>query len=643
MHYTNQCLSQNNKTMKTKFLPILICVLLISCQSKEDSGIEFVPYQETDGGQWSMISPSGEILFSEEFKNAPTVAKEGRFMVKNEDDLWEIYTADNKPKKIGKEYAYATLFNNGKALVSERNGYIQIIDTDGNVIKQLDKLGNKLIDAVGEFNEGYAVYQSGDLYGAIDDNGNEVIKADYLVLYPCSDEKFIGINKKYEKEFNSENENRKLVYDVLDVNGKILFSINSDKYFNTGTRFIDGLLNVAVKKDGKECWGIINDKNEVVIKPTEKIKGISDIKGEYFVYTNGEGYGVMNIKGENVIRAKYDFLYFDISNRLVAITEKTKDSKNYECKFIDIDDNQIGEDKYVSINPFSQFDGKYSFVKISDRIWSIVDAKGKQLEKLPDIVNINLKKGDSEVLCDHIDFNKLFDEMNLSANTLDSLTLEKTTPWQAVKICIENKSRTGTKDHPADDPYWYDYTNRLSYYKTFSKVMVDIIVGFPQNLSRRTYRTDRIKYWEDEYYNYYYNKRTPTGYSFNNIKAEVLMISFTNYGKLKGKLDLLLKELKSRFKKYGTVAKENNGAAVFSISENNRAKMYMKDDAVYLIWGDILPVDKLDIDEFKDMKEKIKVDESVIQTVNGMGRPIQLNDVEVDTDSVEVVDSVAVE
>ncbi len=71
--------------------------------------------------------------------------------------------------------------------------------------------------------------------------------------------------------------------------------------------------------------------------------------------------------------------------------------------------------------------------------------------------------------------------------------------------------------------------------------------------------------------------------------------------------------------------------------------MYMKDDAVYLIWGDILPVDKLDIDEFKDMKEKIKVDESVIQTVNGMGRPIQLNDVEVDTDSVEVVDSVAVE
>ncbi len=624
-----------------KLLFISFTVLLVACSKDEGRGIEFVPFQETDGGQWGMISPSGEVLFTEEFKNAPTLAKEGRFMVKNEEGLWEIFSSEAKPKKIGKEYAYATAFNNGRALVSERNNCVKIIDLDGKEIKKLEKLGNKIVDAVKAFSEGYAVYQTGDFYGVIDENGNEIIKPDYLLLYSCSDGKFIGINKKYDNEFNKREGKKKIVYDVIDTNGKILFSINPDKYSNTGTRFIDGLLTVAVEKDGKECWGLINDKNEVVIKPSEKIKGISDIKGDKFVYTNGEGYGVMNTNGENIIRAKYDFLYFDILNRMVAISEKTKGSNDYDCKFIDYEDNQIGEDKYVSINPYSQFDGNYSFVKVSDRIWCVVDKEGKQIEKLPDIVNINLSTGDDEVLNDHVDFAKLFDEMNLSENTIDSLTLYKSKPWDAVKLYAACYPDEGKKEHPVTDPYWYDYRNSLSYHKIFSNVFTFISVSFPQNLSRRTYKNERIKYWEDEYYNYYYNNKIPTGYAFNNTTAKMFMISFSNSGKMKGKLELALKELKARFTKYGKLEKENNGAAVFTINDKNRAIIYLTEDAIYLGWGDIKPVNKLDIEEYKDVKEKIKVDETIIQTINGMGKPIQLEPV--DSDSIAVVDPATVD
>ena len=626
--------------MKKFFLiSVIVSLGLVSCKKDENLGVEYVPFQETDGGQWSMISTSGEILFTEEFKNAPTVVREGRFMVKNESGLWEIFTAEQKPKKIGKEYSFASSFKNGKALVSEMNDYVKIIDKDGNDIKKLDKLGNKIVDAVRSFNEGYAVYQTGDFYGAINDDGKEIIKPDYLVLYDCSDGKFIGVNKKFEKEFKKKDGKRKLTYDVLDTSGKVLFQINSDKYSNNGTKFFDGLLTIAVEKDGKECWGLLNDKNEVVIKPVEKIKGISDIKGERFVYNNGEGYGLMNLKGENIVRAKYDYLYFDVNDRLVAITEKTKKSMDYECKFIDDEDNQIGEDKYVSINPFSNFDGEHSFVKVSDRIWSIVDINGKQVEKLPDIVNINLSFGDTEILNDHVDFAQLFDEMNLGVNTLDSLTLDKATAFQAVKKHAECFPEGGNKEHPVLDPYWYDYTNNTSYYKTFSNVFTYISVSFPTNLSRRTYRNERIKYWEDEYYNYYYNNKIPTGYAFNDTKANMFLVSFSNTGKMSGKLEMLLKELKARFKKYGTLVKENNGAAVFTINEKNRAIMYMKEDAVYLGWGSLKPVDKLDIDEYKDTKEKIKIDDSIIQTVNGTGNPIDLSPSVVEADTV-AVDSV---
>lgn len=614
---------------------IALFAMVVSCSKDESRGVEYVPYQETDDGQWSMISPAGEVLFSEEFKNAPTVAKEGRFMVKNESGLWEIFTAEAKPQKIGKDYAYASCFDGGKALVSERNDYIKIIDKDGNDLKILDKIGNKIVDAVSSFSEGYAVYQTGDLFGAIDDNGNEVVKADYLILYNCSDGKFIGVNKKYEKDFNKKDGEKKITYDVLDTSGKVLFQINSDKYTNNGTRFIDGLLTVAVEKDGKECWGLINDKGEIVVKPIDKIKGISDIKGERFVYNNGEGYGLMNLKCENVVRAKYDYLYFDVNDRLVAITEKTKGSNNYECKFIDDNDNQIGEDKYVSINPFAHFDGKHSFVKVSDRIWSIVDLDGKQVDKLPDIVNINLSFGDTEVVNDHIDFAALFTEMKLSENGVDGLTF-KTTPSEAVKVCVENGGRTGTDKHAADDPYWYDYTDNVGYFKSSSKVLAYIIAGFPGKLSRQTYRTET-----EYYYGYAFNHKVPSGYAFNNYAATTFLVSFRNSGKMTGKLDTLLKELKAHFKKNGKLEKENNGAAVFTINEKNRALLYMKEDAVSVIWGDIKSVDKLDIEEYKDTKEKINIDESIIQTVNGMGNPIRLSPVEADSvavDSVAVVD-----
>ena len=624
--------------MKKKVLiALMLCALFASCSKDESKGVEYVPFQETDDGQWSMISPSGEVLFTEEFKNAPTVAKEGRFMVKNESGLWEIFTTEAKPKKIGKEYAYASCFENGKALVSERNDYIKIIDKDGNELKKLDKIGNKIVDAISSFSEGYAIYQTGDLFGAIDDNGKEIVKADYLVLFECSDGKFIGVNKKYEKEFEKKQGKKKLTYDVIDTNGKVLFQINSDKYTNSGSRFIDGLLTVAVEKDGKECWGLINDKNEVVVKPTEKIKGISDIKGEYFVYNNGEGYGMMNLKGENIIRAKYDFLYFDVNNRLVAITEKTKNSLDYECKFIDTEDNQIGEDKYVSINPFAHFDGKHSFVKVSDRIWSVVDLDGKQVEKLPDIVNINLSFGDTQILNDHVDFAALFSEMKLSANGVDGMELFKTTAKEVVERRAEIEPWHGTDDHPATDPYWYTYERNTYYTKTFSMVDVFILSGFPTDISSRTYR-NKVEY----YYGFAFTSKEPSGYAFNNTNVHTFAVKFSNKGKMAGKSEMLLKELKAHFMKSGKVEKENNGAAILTINEKNRVMMYIDEDGVMVIWGDIKDVKDLDISEYENVKEKIDIDQTVIQNVNGQGAPILLSPTKKDSTEVEP-DSISVE
>ena len=125
----------------------------------------------------------------------------------------------------------------------------------------------------------------------------------------------------------------------------------------------------------------------------------------------------MNIDGENLIRAKYEMLSFEESNRMFAITEKTQKSFDYKCKLIDEEDNKIGDEEFSYYYSFTNFDGKHAFVKVSDKMWSIIDIDGKQLQKLPDMVNIGTSTGDTSIKNDHMDFDELFKEQIL--NKLD--------------------------------------------------------------------------------------------------------------------------------------------------------------------------------------------------------------------------------
>ena len=197
----------------------LFVVLCFSCTSKEEKLIQYFPFQESDNSLWGMISPSGEMLFNEEFKEKPTIVRDNRFMVRNSDGLWEIYTAEEKPKKIGKEYAYASMYNDGVALVSERGKNISLIDVDGKTIKILDKIDGKPVESVEQYSEGYAVFKNDKYYGVIDQKGDRVITADYLKIYSCSDGKFIALNKKYEKEAKKDRDG-KLKFDDIDISGK---------------------------------------------------------------------------------------------------------------------------------------------------------------------------------------------------------------------------------------------------------------------------------------------------------------------------------------------------------------------------------------------------------------------------------------
>lgn len=158
--------------------------VLFSCSSDlAQSETSYLPFKSSSEGKWGLIGTDGEVLFEEEFKDEPTVARNDRFMVKNGNGLWEVYTADSKPEKIGDEYLQIADFYATVTPSVKKNERINLIDVDGNVVKTLDKFNNKNIIKCSRFNFGYAtITTEDDLCGIINTKGNVVIEPKYLSI-----------------------------------------------------------------------------------------------------------------------------------------------------------------------------------------------------------------------------------------------------------------------------------------------------------------------------------------------------------------------------------------------------------------------------------------------------------------------------
>lgn len=587
-----------------------MALLQVSCNFFNSKVIEAIPYQETEDGMWGMLSVDGKVIFSEEFKNAPTLVRDGRFFVRNKDGNWEMYKSEEKPQKLGKDYVHASLFEDGRAVVAEKGKPVSIIDTEGNTIKELNEIDGKTVEWVKELSEGYAVFMTTDsLYGAIDKNGKCVIKPEYCALNDYGDGKFIALPKKYKKDYwNHKPEKVKL--SVIDTSEKVLFTFSGDKYENFSNTFTDGKLAVSVKKEGDEQWGLIDDKGNYILKPTSKLKNISDISDDKFIYYNGDGWGLMNTKGETLIRAKYESLSFASDKMLIA---GVKDGDNIKYKFVDEDDNQIGSDTYEEALPYNIFDNKHTLVKVDDKTYSIIDRKGNQVKDLPDIHKTGFQAdepfAEDYVESDYVDMDKILEAFNITPNGALGLTFNST-PQEAVAKEVKSGTAASDESHPAGSAYWYDITNLVSISKNVSGVNATLEVKFPENLSKQNYRTQRIVDYDDGYYQYYHDENIPTGYSWNNsLRPYTFSLTINHDGRMRGKLRTMLGKMIAKFQSFGKVVKKNDGAAVIKLNNGRTALIYMSKDRVSAVWGDLGDANSIDISEYNDVSEELGGDD----------------------------------
>lgn len=544
---------------------MVMSVSLIACGEKEEWDVEYVPFQESDGGNWGLISPDGDVLFSEEFKEMPSVVLNGRFIVRNADGMWEIYTAEKKPEKVGGEYLSVGLFYDNVAPAVEKGKPIQFINKDGDVKFVFDKVNGKSVTSCSDIINGTAVFKCGDYYGVVSSSGKVLIEPKYAVMAKDPSNRFYCIDKKYV----GEPDESKIVWQVLDKDGEELFSMKVSKCKEpeqlsvTNSRFIFGdMLILRTEKDGHHVCGLMKFDGEWMLKPSSKVRDIVDYRKGKFVYYDGTGYGLMDKEGEVIIRAKYDKMEFVTDEILVV-----KKSGDSEWTLINLDDEEIGNDTYRRVYNVKT-NAKYLFAQVGKKDWTLIDLNGKEKKLKTSIENVNDVNYNSlffsyqNYVSDFVDVDALVNSLNLTAKGPVGLTLNQN-PEAVIKAINSNPFFY----HASEDVGGYDSrTYEISSSGTLELLPITAIAVFNKNVADIIYESRTSKnIWGNTY-----EEKKEVGRKFTDahpLLIEISVLADKKNGRPEGFGELLAKKMIEETKAQGKTVKEGKNAVIVNTGE----------------------------------------------------------------------------
>lgn len=528
---------------------IAASLLFTACGSGSQTDPDYLPFQSEEDGNWGMISTDGEVLFADEFDREPTMVYNDRFMVRNSDGLWEIYTAEEKPKQVGAAYKEAGVFYENVAPVVEPGKCIELINKDGEVVKTLDKLAGRTVAKIRNFSNGLAVFTTDeDKEGVIDTDGDVVVEPIYYTI-SIGDEAIFAVEEKYR---TAEFEKTEMV--LLSLSGKEMSRIKLSKFTQITKSMKEGLIAASTGEGSDTKWGLIDKEGEWVLKPTSGVKGISEIQGKNFIYYDGNNYGLMNTDGEIIIRAKYDMMRFVSADRLAVAQLK---SKGAECRLIDLEGEKLGTDTYGNIYPFYH-EGSYAVAQIDLHSYTFIDKEGKEKKNMDtNLYDIGTRDGDYIIESDYVDYEDIVSKLNISKSGLAGMKL--TDDVTSIVHYIAGKTAM------SEEPESYKYNSTISYDMSLGNVSADISVYFDENFVSPIKETEeKSSFWGG----YTYTVEKTVGYEFKSINPKRIEAYFKNIGKLSGKLTDLYQSLTTHISKMGKVAKKNEDACLVECGDS---------------------------------------------------------------------------
>lgn len=293
---------------------------LVSCSGGGSPEIEYFPVQSEKDADWGMIGPDGKYLFKEKFQNRPTIAINGFFTVA-EDDGISVYTATETPKVVGdlEGLSSAGIMSEGMIPVTRNGERITYCDKEGNTLFTLEPYkGNEIVSVNSMFHDGLAIFSTeAGLYGAINTKGEVVVEPKYSSINFFS-EGYAGAYLKNRQDDNDEFSDDNKTGVILNKQGEQVAKI---KNCTLTSLMKHGLISGT---KGERCGFF--DKDGEFKKMPDRVKAIGMFNERYFVYRNDDyKYGVMNMDGDVVIRAKYESIEIMPSgDRFLCKSDKNK-------------------------------------------------------------------------------------------------------------------------------------------------------------------------------------------------------------------------------------------------------------------------------------------------------------------------------
>lgn len=577
---------------------------MTSCGSDSKSDVTAIPFKADEDGKWGMLSTDGKTLFGGEFRNAPTVVTDGRFFVQNQDGFWEMYAAEETPRRIGGELRYASSFSCGVAMVTPRDGAISIINKEGETVAELTELVGKKVSWASPFTGRNAVVACDTLQGVVDVKGNIVVAPEFSTVDLLENDMIVAQDFAYTQShapYDSVAPKGRQI--VLDAKGKEVFSVDASKYWGVVNNAVTDKYvvvnqihrNSKKEKAGNETvtvsditWSyfILNHKGEEVVKAGEKEK-IFALRGEEYIYSNEDNLcGVKTIDGKEIVKPEYNGINF-IGQNCYALEKDGDESNDWTATFklVDAEGKQIGNEMFQGLSgnlKYRAIAGSNIFVKVDADEWTAYEAEGKKLAELPKIADmLPYSYGDAQLRTDLVDFDKFLKALKITPDSMDGYTFT-----MGPRAALEQQQRQWgyASDQQRPKPSDYSWMQDIYVYGEAEGLPYSGEVHFPDRLSKQTYRENKVidftygnTYW-------YHMEKVPTGFVFNNINPSMLKLTFNSWT-FYGKLRPLYKAIVAYCKKWGTVEDSNNAATLMNLNNGKKLLVVLKDKEVELMWG----------------------------------------------------------
>lgn len=273
-----------------------IAVTVASCSGKPE--LSYMPAKAEGDSNWGLVDANGEFLFTDEFSDRPSPVVNGYFFVE-EGNGYTVYKAEKNPKQVGDLSGLkgCGFYNDGLMPVVHKGEHISFVDGSGKTKFTLENVDSVSVSAAMNMfvNGRCAIRTSDEKWGAIDTDGNVVVKPKYenpiLFVEDLALVKDAQSGECY----------------IIDRDGNTKATVSGN--IGSGSVFIDGYTIVQVEgsDSGDESRVAIVKGDGELIKLPSAVKYVKTWNSKYIVFESSDyEYGILSVDGDVKVRAKYD-------------------------------------------------------------------------------------------------------------------------------------------------------------------------------------------------------------------------------------------------------------------------------------------------------------------------------------------------